>query len=88
VSLKKYKSQGKGGEVIVNSKEENPKTFVWISSKNSASAPTATFWSFQSRKIVPLAATIRRAVIGRQFYRIIKQKFLYRPGISYTVQLE
>ncbi len=33
VSLKKYKSQGKDVEVPVNSKE----TFVWISSKNSAS---------------------------------------------------
>ncbi len=37
VSLEKYKSQVKAVEVAVNSKEENFKTFVWISSKNSAS---------------------------------------------------
>jgi hypothetical protein len=34
VSLKKKKSQSKAVEVIVNSKEENSKTCVWISSKN------------------------------------------------------
>ncbi len=40
VSLKKYKSQGKAAEVTVNSKEEKTlMTFVWISSKNSASGP-------------------------------------------------
>ncbi len=35
--MKKYKSRGKAVEVTVNSKEENPKTFAWILSKNSAS---------------------------------------------------
>jgi hypothetical protein len=38
VSLKKYISQCKAIEVTVNSKEEN--SFVWISSKNSASGET------------------------------------------------
>ncbi len=38
VSLKKYKSQGKAVAVTVSSKEEKTlQTFVWISSKNSAS---------------------------------------------------
>ncbi len=37
VSSKKDKSHGKAVEVTVNSKEETLKTFVWISSKNSAS---------------------------------------------------
>jgi len=31
--LKQHKSQGKAVEVTLNSKEENPKTFFWISSK-------------------------------------------------------
>jgi hypothetical protein len=35
VSFKKWKSQDKGVEVTVNSKEEN--SFDWILSKNSAS---------------------------------------------------
>ncbi len=38
VSSKKLKSQGKAVEVAVNSKEKILKTFVWISSKNLASA--------------------------------------------------
>jgi hypothetical protein len=37
VNLKKLKSQGKAIEETVNSKEETFKTYVWISSKNSAS---------------------------------------------------
>ncbi len=37
VNLKKYKSEGKSVEVTVNSKEKTLKTFVWISSTNSAS---------------------------------------------------
>jgi hypothetical protein len=43
MSLKKYKSQGKAVEVTVKSKEETLKTFVWISSKNSASGQSAIF---------------------------------------------
>jgi hypothetical protein len=35
--LKKLKSQGKAIEETVNSNEETLRTFVWISSKNSAS---------------------------------------------------
>jgi hypothetical protein len=37
VSLEKYKSQGKAVEVTVNSKEENFKNFVSITSKNLSS---------------------------------------------------
>ncbi len=40
MSLKKYKSQGKALEVTLNSKEG---TFVWISSKNSASVVFAGY---------------------------------------------
>ncbi len=42
VSLKKWKSQArqsKAVEVTGNNNEENLQTFVWISSKNSASGP-------------------------------------------------
>jgi hypothetical protein len=42
VILKKEKSQGKAAEVPVNSKEKTLKTFVWISSKNSASGRGAS----------------------------------------------
>ncbi len=43
VSLKKWKAQGKAVEVTVNSKEENLKTFVRISS-NSASDLLRLYW--------------------------------------------
>ncbi len=38
VNLKKYKTQGKAVEVTVIARRRTLKTFVWISSKNSASA--------------------------------------------------
>ncbi len=71
MSLKKYKSQGKGAEVTMNSKEETLKTSAWISYKNSASVRP------QSCEIVPLAATISKALIGRKFYSIIYGKSFF-----------
>ncbi len=52
VSLKKQKSQGNAVEVTVNSKEENLKTFVWISSKTLASGKTVLNLYMTTTKLV------------------------------------